>query len=237
MNVIPQWQLDKIPTALYEPLPPKPPKLVIEAKAARGVDGNLLFYHFDKSLEALKKRGYERHLRPAEAFGLLERNLEGTLSEEEQEIAEDMMIDIHYWGEWLSLAWERKGNVLVAYLDPVGLMWDEKKGEYVKRDFSCSEEKRFDITWKDSNFFLDLKEFPEDFVTWHYGRRFVDLPEEMREGGRRAQVWLPAVRVIWPVCRSGYDYGYDITAAYYYPEKASRGVRIEEEKNFRGDKP
>ena len=219
MQMIPQWQLDKVLAALYEPLPPKPPKLVIEAKAARDVGGIKRVYHFDESLEALKARGYERHLRPIEAFSLLEKNLEGKLSEEEQEIAEDML---DFAGEWVSLAWEKRGDVLVAYLDPVGLVWD--RGKYVKRDFSCSEERQFDITGKDSQSFLYLKKFPEDFVTWHYGRKFTELPEEMREGSNIASVRLPADGIIWPVSL-GYITGgkYDVTA--FFSHGVSRGVK------------
>ena len=210
------------PLVLDDSLSPKSSQLVIEAKAERNLCERKVLYHFDESLEALKARGYERHLRPVEAFSLLKRNLEGTLSEEEQKIAKDMLVP---WGEWLSLAWERKGNVLVAYLDPLGLVWDKKKSFYAKQDFSYSEERQFDITGKDSNCFLDLKEFPEDFVTWHYGRRFVDSPEEMQEGERRAYVRLPAAGVIRPVCRRGYNNRYAITAVYDYPKKPSRGVK------------
>ena len=31
-------------------------------------------------------------------------------------------------GEWLSMAMERKGDVLVCYLHPEGLVWNEDKG-------------------------------------------------------------------------------------------------------------
>ena len=228
MKIIPQWQLDKILTALYEPLPPKPPKLVIEAEVPRDVGGINVLYRFDESLEALKAIGYERHLRPVEAFSLLERNLEGKLSEEEQEIAEDMMIDPYYWGEWLSLAWERKGNVLVAYLDPVGLVWDQKKWSYVKQDFSCSEKKQFDITGKAYCRNIDLQKFSDDFVEWHYGRKFSELTKEMREGERSAQVYLPAAGVIWPVgrCINLYSSSRSSSSSIsIHFEGASRGVK------------
>ncbi len=76
-------------------------------------------YTFDDSLRALRERGYERHPRPAEAFDFIYRKLEGRLQPEQQAVVDDMLKG---FGEWLSMAMLREGNMLHCYLDPENLV-------------------------------------------------------------------------------------------------------------------
>ena len=186
-----------------------------EKVSPRESNGNKVLYHYDKSQEALQTRGLQRHARPVEVFGLLADSLENKLTPEQQAIAQDML---RSYGEWLSLAWERKGNLLVAYLDPVGLVWENN--QYVKKNFSHGAKKEFDITGKSSGSYIDVSLFGDAFVVWHYGRNFAQLPKDMREGGRRAQAFLPADSTIWPVGRGYLRYDVDTICDV----GASRGV-------------
>ena len=177
---------------------------------------NKVLFIYNQSLERVKAAGFQRHPRPVEAFGLLAESLEGKLTGDLKEVA-DNMLQSH--GEWLSLAVERRGDVLIAQVDPEGLAW--KKDEYVKtKKFACTEQREFDVTGKPSGSWIDLKEFNEDFVRFMYGRRFEDLPVAMREGDKRARVALPSEGKVRPVGRVVFYRFY----VYYY-DVASRGVR------------
>ena len=200
--------------------------LEFELQAPRdGSDKEL--YTFDKSLARLQSAGFERHPRPSEVFTLLADGLEGKLSGVQKDICNDMFKD---HGEWLSLAFERKGDILLAYVDPRGLVLNEDNDKYEKKRFGYSELKKFDIHGKESNELIDLEEFSNNFVRFLYGRSFKDLPQDMKEGDKRAQLYLPSDGVVWPVARGGFDDGYYVDGCNYVIG-ASRGIRSTQ-KNF-----
>jgi len=183
-----------------------------------GTDKELLTYN--QSLTRLQKAGYERHARPQEAFGLIIDGLEGKLTgklSQLKDVQEDML---NSYGEWLSLAVERKGDVLIAYLDPEGLAW--KKDHYAKTSkFNASDKKTLNIAGKNSEEWINLKEFDDEFTKYFYAREFASLPKEIQN---KAQVYLPPEGTIWPVGRDVFSDG------YYVGNGASRGVR--RAKNF-----
>ena len=145
---------------------------------------------YDASLARLRQEKYERHASPSEAFSLIEDNLEGKLSGALKAVADDMLSS---YGEWLSMAFERKGDLLIAYLHPEGIVWDGSK--YVKQNtFKSDSEQRFNIAGKKSNEWISLQEFSDDFSLLAYSRKFADLPQVMREGNAnisKAHVYLP----------------------------------------------
>ena len=177
---------------------------------------------FDASLARLRKAGFERHARSQEVFGLLIDGLEGKLAGGLNGVCDDMFKS---WGEWLSLAVERKGDMLVAYLDPKKLAWDKNCGEYIVQgnQVDCVGKETFGIKGKQSQTWIDLKQFEDKFVKFMYGRSFKQLPKLMREGDERAQVYLPPEGVVRLVCR-GY-FGRFSVNSYGYNYLASRGVR------------
>ena len=203
--------IESVPSVLYK-------DFFVEAKAKRDVgqvDKSLMYY--DKSLADLRSKGFARHLRSQEVFGLLADGLEGKLSGEQKVVYDDMLVS---YGEWLSLAFERDGNKLFCYVDPEGLVW--KDNRYVKdNNFKFSEKKEFDISGKSSRVWIDLREFGDDFVKFLYGRFFSHLPVQMQEGGQRAQVYLPPDKTAWPVGR-GNCYWFGVFGFNYYG-RASRG--------------
>jgi len=180
---------------------------------------------YNASFSSLRKRGYERFPRPSEVFTLLAESLEGKLTPHDNAVAQDMLSS---WGEWLSVAWERQGNILIAYLDPIGLVWDKSKFFYFKQDFQYTSQHVFDITDKNSQEWISLRDFSDDFVEFHYGRKFCDLPAEIQQN---AYICLPTDGVLWPAGRGDYDDGYDIVG-YGYDGRASRGVRPVPAKKF-----
>ncbi len=182
----------------------------------QGESGKKLLY-FNDSLTRLRAAGFERHARPQEAFSLIIDGLEGKLSGSLAEVQNDMFAS---YGEWLSMAFERQGNVLIAYLDPEGLVWKDNK--YVKDSFRFADKQEFDITGKESNKWIPLAEFGDDLVQAVYGRKFKDLPQDMREGNRKAHLALPANETAWPVGRGNFNGRYSVSGFSYL---ASRGVR------------
>ena len=175
---------------------------------------------YGKSLERLRIAGYERHASPSEAFSLLADNLEGKLNGKLKEIADDMYLG---FGEWLSMAFERKDDLLIVYLHPEGIVWD--KGKYQKQSsFKYGVKMEFDITGKKSNTWIPLQEMEDSFSFLVYSRDFNDLPEAMKEGSKTAHIALPANGRFCPISNDLYNlssrFNIDGTGKW-----ASRGVK------------
>ncbi len=193
----------------------------------RGAADKTLF-SFDQSLAGLQKAGYKRHPRPAEAFGLLADSLEGKLiGTSLQAVADDMLT---IYGEWLSAAFEVKKSggisgvgsktIVSVYRDPTGLVWNGQK-YVVQGNFQHTEKKEFDVTGRALDTFVALDQFEDALVQYLYGRSFSALPQEMREGDRKAALWLPQEGSIWPVSRRSVSW-FDVDFSIY---GASLGVR------------
>ena len=178
-------------------------------------------FHYDQSLVRLRHDGFARHARSAEVFSLLCGGLEGKLTPKEKTIADDMLAS---YGEWISLALERTGNRLIAYVDPEGLVWEEN--QYVKSSqFRSAEQHEFDITGKNSKKLIDIDLFDAEVVQFLYGRSFDDLPAAMRKGDHQARLYLPYDNTIWPVCRGIIDYNYYAVGSFD-TQRSSRGVAV-----------
>ena len=155
---------------------------------------------YDQSLEQLRNKGYERHLRPAEAFTLLAEGLEGRLTPDLKKVYDNMLTS---YGEWVSMAMERKGDTLITYLDPKGLKWDGQK--YVKTpEFNFQETKVFGIKGMKSQEYIDLNQWNPELVQYVYGRAFANFPSEMKERSYSAQLYLPAEGMVQPVGRGNF---------------------------------
>ncbi len=198
-------------------------KDVVFDEKAKYLDNNPNEKHlftYDNSLERIKQKNpLARHARPSEAFGLIIDCLENKVSDEKLlKVKEDMLKS---YGEWLSCAFERQGNTLIVYLDPTGINWNGS--EYIKTEnFKFSDKKEFDITGIDSQKWTDLNKFSDEFIKYLYGKTFNDLPAEMKEGNKKAQVYLPPDEKFWPVTSSDYGISCSIDAFSY--NGASRGV-------------
>ncbi len=179
-------------------------------------------FSFDESLSRLKSAGFERHPRSQEVFGLIIDDLEGRLSGKLKDVCDDMLKS---YGEWLSLAVERKGNVLVAYVDPKNLFWDKNNNKYVVqgRQVDCAGKETFDVTGKQSGAWIDLNLFEDKFIKFMHGRSFNQLPKIIQEGNKRAQVWLLPEGSIRPVGRSIFNNWHYFAYNDYW---ASRGTSL-----------
>ena len=192
-------------------------------------------YTFPDSLKRLRAAGFQRHPRSDEAFGVLFDGLEGKLGSPVQEAHENMLSDA---GEWLSLAFERSGDVLIAYIDPEGLKV-EKTGVFKRRfkrqvkakNFSWADRREFNITVKPSDKynFVPIDEFDDDLVQFIYGRTLKDFPRAFFEGPhkqKKSVIALPNDNEIWPIGHGTYSFGrlgFVMTYAY----RASRGIRMQ----------
>ena len=139
-------------------------------------------YHlpYDKSLERIRKKGGldARHPYPWEIFDVIIDRIEGKTSK-----YLDAAGYFEYC-EWLSMAFERKGNNIIIYLDPENLLGIETKyinvidyevnGEKLK----YSSEYVFNINGIKSEEWVDSRELGDKFFRFMYGHSFEDLPEK-----------------------------------------------------------
>lgn len=195
-------------------------------KIERGVKKDDLY--FDESLELLRKKGYERHLRPWEHFSLIIDYYEGKLEKGLARLAKNML---EGYGGWFSMAVKREGDSLICYVDPENLEWDNTNNKYViNGKLEYSDKKELDIRgipsgiWGGipSGIWACLEEFDDDFVKYFYTRKFKDLPVEMKKG--EIMIHLPSsYGILWPVSCSSNSM-LDIKTEY--TSRASRGARI-----------
>lgn len=178
-------------------------------------------YTYTRSLLEIKKREYLRHCYPADAFAIICDGLEGKLDSALKPVFEDM---IKGKGEWLSMAFERKGDLLIAYLHPEGFSLDGGINDPDNRStITYTSEMKFDIKSKKSGRWIPLKEMSDDFNEAIYGRKYANLPQTMRDG-LRASVMLPPDDLnIYPIARKDSSEAYSIT--YNLTYSGSRGVR------------
>ncbi len=190
--------------------------IVFEPRAVYG-GTEKKWYTFDASLRALQKRGYERHPRPAEAFDLTCRRLEGRLQPEQQAVADDMFSNR---GEWLSMTMLREGNLLHCYLDPENLVWNGHKYVVPGGKLKHAGEEVYSIgSTNECVPIKDVNEINPALVEKLWSRPYAILPEKIRQN---AWLLLPPENTLWPVGRGDYNNEYDIDSSYY--GLASRGV-------------
>jgi hypothetical protein len=200
---------------------------------------------FEESLKRLRKAGYDRHPRPDEAFGLIIDHLEGKLDGDLEKIASNMLATTD---NWLNMAIERKGDVLVCYVEPKNIKWfygryivDEEWHKYVvdedvRSNLKYSHKKEFDISGIRSGGWVDLERFSPDFVKYFYTREFDDLPEQMKTGDLKARVFLSrSNNGLYPVSRGAAineNFAYSIVSSilmFQNEGRHSQGVRDSEE--------
>lgn len=196
--------------------------IVFEPRAAYG-EVRKKQLRYDASLADVKSRRYTRHPRPQEVFSLLIADLENKLTPEQKSVADDIL---NSYGEWLSTAVERNGNRFTIYTDPEGLVWNGLL--YVKQNFRFESKRDFSAAGVASATWVDLNKFGSDLVEFLYTRKFEQLPQVMREGDRRAQVYLPPDGQIWPAGLSSFYNRFNIDCRNY-DSRASRGVVPQEQ--------
>ena len=205
--------------------------------------------YFDEGLTSLKNRGYQRHMRPNEAFFIIMGGLEKTKNIYHEMLAGDMLLSLTYsshQGEWLSLAMVRRDDKLECYLDPelyfenIPLFFGIKKIP-VYRFAGVKGVKKPDKTFYIGNIpskkLIDVEEFPDDLVEFLYSRKFKDFPEVMQKGNifpyRKAKICMPPNNKLYPVSRGEHygfkeiNNGFDILPCLS-SKKPSRGVRIKQ---------
>src|SRR3989344_6246767 len=180
-----------------QPIPPVTPQyttlkdLLVEQTSPKDTNNNKVLLSYDKSLQALQQRNFQRHLRPSEAFQILIESIENPQSPYKP-LAQDMLAS---YGEWLSLAMKRTGNQLTCYLDPENLIWNGTTYE-VQGSLKHAGEHTFNINKKiKSQTYVDLNQFPPDLQVFLYSRPYDQLPDIMKAGHKRAQLWLPPEKI------------------------------------------
>ncbi len=189
----------------------------IERTTGKETNNEKKIYSYNESLERLRKYGYERHLRPNEAFKIIIDALEHPESNY-KEIYKDMMSS---FGEWLSLAIERDKDFLICYLDPEGIIFEDNN--YNTTNISFADKIKIYIgDGIQSNDWVSLKEFPKDFTSFLLSKTFFDLPDKMKIGENEIRIYLPE-NGIWPVAYRHLDLAYNVIE--YSKHAASRGLR------------
>lgn len=192
--------------------------LEIERYLPKASNGYVTGMSYDKSLERIKNAGLDRHLRPQEAFGIIIDKLEEKITED---FIDDTDIFLTGAEEWLSLAFERKDNQLICYLDPTGLVLNENTHKYEKINFTYSQANCFYIYGIPSNTRLKLNNFNQHLIKFIFGKPYKDLPKIIQE---TANILLPPDEFMLPINRGG-PLGYDLRGYIYGYWGVSRGVR------------
>jgi len=183
-------------------------------------------FTFDGSLKRLKDKNYQRHLRPWEYFELLTRYYDGSLPEELQFAIEQMRDD---YGEWFSMAFEKKENKLICYIDPENLNYDKVKGTYVvNKKFRYNYLKEFNIKNIPSKKWVRATKFSDEFIEYFYNRHLEDMPEYIKDARYSFLIYLPPEDTITPVSRAYGGYS-QFSMGCFNKISQSRGVR---EKDF-----
>ena len=149
----------------------------------------------------------------------------GRLQPEQKATADDR---VNSYGEWLSMAMLREGNLLHCYFDPENLVWDGNKytaqGEKLKHAgeevYSIGSMNRW-VSIKDVN------EINPALVEKLWSRHYAILPEEVRQ---KAWLLIPSENSLLPVSRGNYINRYVIDFNSNF--KVSRGVRFVSAKRY-----
>ncbi len=196
--------------------------------------GSKELFHYEKSLERLKQAGYERHLRPAEAFGLIIDSLEGKLSGQPAVVAQNML---ESYGEWMSMAVKIENRVIHLYRDPVGLVWNGS--DYaVNGTLASTEERTFPLAKtvptkgrfkktkalalkaEEYNPLSEISKIAPDFIEYLWSKPYAQLPSDIQKNGG---FYLPPEGIIRPVGRGLLDSWSNLFG--YYVIRASRGAK------------
>jgi len=156
------------------------------------------YLRFEESLKRLASQGYDHHIRPDEAFALAIAHLRKKLTNPDLDNAvEDMLTS--GCSEWLSMAFERRGDTLICYTDPQNIMYG--KDCYVVGDglfLKYKHKEEFSIRGlSDGLSWVELGKFSDKLVKHLYSAKFSELPKQMQE----ASIYLPEDGMLWPVAR------------------------------------
>lgn len=179
---------------------------------------------YDKSLDALRARGYDRHLRPYEEFAVIIDVLENKNSKF-REIGEDMLISE---GEWSSSAILREKNLLRLYLEPENLIWRPNAPEYGKytikgNRLKHSGEREFKIRGLSTcvDDWLPLWMMPDEMAEFLYSRTFTEMQHLITQDVVKPGIAIPRESELRPLARVG-KFHIDCTKSIY----ASRGMIV-----------
>ena len=148
---------------------------------------------FDQSIDRTKGTEW-RHPYPWEVYGLLNDGFNSKLAERFTYVFEDFKNKCY--GEWFNLAFYKKGNILVTYLDPEGIIYDGKKYN-ISGEFKYSEKREFDIGDKKPYYIYDLSTFKEDFIKFIHGCPLTEIHTEIKDS-----IFVPPEDSIWPYGRN-----------------------------------
>lgn len=149
--------------------------------------------------------------------------MENKLTVEQKRIASDMLNSYDECGEWLGIAFERmgrRGNILIAYIDPEGPLTDAL---YDKSNFRFSDKVEFSVSTIDETNTSWIR-LEDDIFEFLYTRHFDELPEEMR--AQIETVFYLPIGEVWPIGRYNYsiEVGFGRGGNLGY-NAASRGIR------------
>lgn len=174
--------------------------------------------HFDESFEILKDKGYDRHLMPRECFSLLIDYFEER--KKDPVLAGKML---QSYGEWFDMAVQVWKDRLFCYTMPRNIKWDKATYEYFidGPDLDFKAVTCFDISGFPNGEFVKLESFSDSFVKFFYGRKFKELPEEIKKSTPKFFLPNPSYACVRPIGR-GFGNKFCIGT---FSDDASRGIR------------
>ena len=190
--------------------------MLFEPKNCIWKENKKLFY-YDWHEERLKKSGLERAPTPQEISSLVIDCLEGKLSPDLDDIGKDIL---NSYPEFTCHAMQTDGNYLHIYEFVTGLKWNRNSYDVPKSKW-CQNKKSFDIKGLKigkSNYLEDINIKNPDLVEYLYTRKFEQLPKEMKEGNKKARIYITENEGVWPITHG--EFWFDC-----FNIAASRGVR------------
>jgi len=174
---------------------------------------------FDVGLAKIQAAGFQRFPRLAEASDLfLDYSRREPDSSPQYTLAKNMCFGK---GDWLSLAFERRQDLLHAYVDPENLVWRKDKyiwdGEPVYNQEESPEP--FDITGiQDYNGRHRIDTLPPELVAFMYGGRRSGWSSDFMAG--HTHVSVPLANNVNPISRLQINRGFSFSGNH----AAARGV-------------
>jgi hypothetical protein len=170
--------------------------------------------YYQDSLARLRQKGFKNHLRPIQFYEVLLEHFRTNGLGTHEDVAKNILSGK---GEWLSVAFRKKGNTLEISFDPENIAWNKGKEVY---DGELRVDASFDIGNKESRKYYKIGEFKQELVTALYGADAGELSKY------NAGIYLPPEGSWWPV-GTGYNYygNSRFSLSAYNNQGASRGVR------------
>ena len=201
----------------------------IQISVQRNAGGGKSHFSYDKSLELLRRNGFERHPLPSEMFGIWNQRFFGTLPPRLDPLLDDMLSDGSEWTDLAMKVYRSDGWRVNFYQLPEVQSHTDRRG-YTRHRFAAPLGKAIEsfhmggyISARRGTVLLEeLSQRNHNLIRFLYGRSYTLLPQQVQERGGLYIPKGPEPRIL---IRGGSDHHPFQYHATLTGMAASRGVR------------